>query len=166
MSAYEASRFQLRPPASTATMSVFSDTPWRSASAASAACNPVGSRTRNWPERLDISPALDHRWLLAGEMGGGAAVLADEIDDGIGGREACANGVERSVVGVDEGGPLLGLPCAVHAYGVSDGLSVAIDADALALRECGDEAFGFHTGMVPPLEPLCQGSVPVAGSER
>ena len=40
------SRFQPIPPASSATMSVFSDTPWRLASAARAACRSVGSRAR------------------------------------------------------------------------------------------------------------------------
>jgi hypothetical protein len=41
---------QAIPPASSAMMSVFSDTPWRLASATSAACNSTGSLTRNWPE--------------------------------------------------------------------------------------------------------------------
>lgn len=43
--------FQLTPPASSATTSVFNDTPWRAASATSSAWRSVGSLTRNWPER-------------------------------------------------------------------------------------------------------------------
>lgn|ERR1700752_835685 len=120
------------PPASSAIISVFSETPWRSASAASAACRSRGSRTRNCPEWSGMAPVqvaacAAHLALAAGPK-----------------RLACGGGVG---VRVADGPAVL--------------LGVGADFGAvLGFLRGDDDVAGSgvgHAVMVPRAEPLSRG---------